>query len=112
MRQNNEISENNVNEENRENKEKQEKKPLSERVEDALDEAVYKTQNAIYGERNGLKEDLPATMEDPNGFRRINKFATRRNLGRMLLKNPKLLLIGLGIFFGVIAVAVVVALIV
>ena len=38
--------------------ENKDKKPITERVEDALDEAVYKAQNAIYGEKNGSGDGL------------------------------------------------------
>ncbi|MBQ8885960.1 MAG: hypothetical protein IJY62_06305 [Clostridia bacterium] len=83
-------------------------RPLSEKIEDKLDEVVYKAQNAVYGERKGLNEDIPATMEDPSGFRRINKHATRRNIGRMILRNPKIILIALGIFVGAIVLIAVI----
>lgn len=69
-------------------KNNKEKKNLAERVEDTLDEALYKVQNAVYGEKQG-SDDLPYTMEDPNGFRRINKYLTRRNLGLRIIRNPK-----------------------
>ncbi len=85
--------------------ENEEKKPLSEKIEDAVDEAVYKTQNAVYGERKGLHEDIPATMEDASGFRRINKFATRRNIALKIIKNPKILFVAAGILLAIIAVA-------
>ena len=38
--------------------ENKDKKPITERVEDALDEAVYKAQNAIYGRRTALATAL------------------------------------------------------
>lgn len=88
--------------------ENKEKKPVTERIEDTLDEALYKTQNAVYGEHTGTIDDVPATMEDPNGFRRINKHATRRNLALKILKNPKILLALIGVM---IAIAVIVAII-
>lgn len=72
-----------------------EKMPLGERIEDKLDEALYKTQNAIYGEKNG-SDGVPYTMEEPSGFRRINKFATRRNLALRLIKKPWLILVFIG----------------
>lgn len=53
------------------------KKPLDERIEDTLDEALYRAQNAIYGEKNG-SDDVPYTMETPSGFRRPIYFSTRR----------------------------------
>ena len=85
-----------------------ENKPLIEQVEDGLDEVVYKVQNKVYGERRGLNDDIPATMEDPNGFRRINKHATRRNISRKIISNPKIALIVLGL---IIAIVVIIALI-
>lgn len=87
--------------------ENKDERPISEKIEVALDEAVYKTQNAILGEREGLYQDVPATMEDPSGFRRVNRFATRRNLALKIIKNPKILLVALGV---IVAVAVVAAL--
>lgn len=51
------------------------KKPLDERIEDTLDEALYRVQNAIYGEKKG-SDDVPYTMEDASGFRRPISFAT------------------------------------
>ena len=38
------------------------KKPLDERIENTLNEALYRAQNAIYGEKNG-SDDVPYTME-------------------------------------------------
>lgn len=76
--------------------ENNQKKPLSERIEDTLDEALYQAQNVIYGEKNG-SDDIPYTMEDPNGFRRPVSFATRRNLALKLLKKPWLILVLVGI---------------
>ena len=67
------------------------KAPLGERIEEKLDEALYKTQNAIYGEKNG-SDDVPFTMEDASGFRRPISFATRRNLALRLIKKPWLIL--------------------
>ena len=46
---------------------KKQKKPLDERIEDTLDEALYRAQNSIYGEKNG-SDDLPYTMEEPSGL--------------------------------------------
>ena len=89
--------------------EDKEKKSLGERVEDGLDEALYRTQNAIYGERKSIDEDIPATVETPSGFRRINKFATRRNIGRTLLKNPKTALIVLGVAVAVVIIIAIVS---
>ena len=66
-------------------------KPLDERIEDTLDEALYRAQNAIYGEKNG-SDDVPFTMEDASGFRRPISFATRRNLALRLIKKPWLIL--------------------
>ena len=63
------------------------KAPLGERIEEKLDEALYKTQNAIYGEKNG-SDDVPYTREDASGFRRPISFATRRNLALRLIKKP------------------------
>ena len=68
-------------------KNNEDKRSLAEKVEDGLDQGVYKVQEAIYGERKGINEDIPATMEDASGFRRVNKFATRRNIGRWIEKN-------------------------
>ncbi len=59
-------------------------------------------QNATYGERKELYEDVPATMETPDGFRKINKSTTRRNLALRLLKNPKVTLILIGIILAII----------
>ena len=77
------------------------KKPLGEQIEDTLDEALYRVQNAVYGEKNG-SDDVPYTMEDPSGFRRINKFATRRNLALKLLKKPWLLPAFIGIVIAIV----------
>ena len=68
------------------------KKPLDERIEDTLDEALYRAQNAIYGKKNG-SEDIPYTMEDASGFRRPISFATRRNLALWLIKKPWIILV-------------------
>lgn len=81
--------------------EKEKKPPLSERIEDKLDEALYKAQNAIYGEKYGF-DDVPYTMEDPSGFRRPISFATRRNLALKLLKKPWLILAFIGIVLTII----------
>lgn len=83
-----------------------EKKSTIEKIEDLVDEAVYNTQNKIYGERKSINEDIPATMETSSGFRRINKYATRRNIGRMILKHPKIILVWLGV---IIVVAILVS---
>ena len=76
------------------------KKPLDERIEDTLDEALYRAQNAIYGEKNG-SEDVPYTMEDASGFRKVNKFATRRNIVLKLIKKPWAILVFIGILLAV-----------
>ena len=73
------------------------KKSTIEKIEDSVDEVLYNAQNKIYGERKSINEDIPATMETPEGLRRINKFATRRNIGRMILKHPKIILVWLGV---------------
>ena len=81
------------------------KKPLDERIENTLDEALYRAQNAIYGEKNG-SDDVPYTMEDASGFRRPISFAPRRNLALRLIKKPWLILafiavlIALGLIIG------------
>lgn len=80
-----------------------EKKSISEKIEDTLDEALYTTQNAIYGEKSG-SDDVPYTMEDPSGFRKINKFATRRNIALKFLKKPWLILVFIGIVVGIVLV--------
>ena len=36
-------------------------------------------------------------MEDPSEFRKVNKFAIRRNIGWKIIKNPKIVLIALGV---------------
>ena len=66
-------------------KNEQDKPPIGERIEDTLDEALYRAQNAIYGEKKG-SDDVPYTMDDPSGFRRINKHATRRNLALKFIR--------------------------
>ena len=81
------------------------KKPLDERIEDMLDEALYRAQNAIYGEKNG-SDDVPYAMEDASGFRRPISLATRRNLALRIIKKPWLILafiavlIALGLLVG------------
>ncbi len=84
---------------------KEDRKRLTERVEDALDETLYKIQNALYGERKSLKTDIPATMETPDGFRRIIRYATRRNIGLKLIRNPKFLLTIIGIIVAIVVIA-------
>ena len=88
--------------------EDKEKKPITEKIEDTLDETLYQVQNAVYGERKSIKEDIPATMEEANGFRRINKVETRRNIAKKILKNPKIVLASIGV---VVAVIVIIAVI-
>ena len=41
------------------------KKPLDERIEDTLDEALYRAQNAIYGEKNGSDDATSPTFPMP-----------------------------------------------
>lgn len=79
------------------------KKPLDERIEDTLDEALYRAQNAIYGEKNG-SDDVPYTMEDASGFRRPISFATRRNLALRIIKKPWLILAFIGIVIAIVFV--------
>ena len=86
---------------------KNKKKPILEKIEETLDATLYKTQNALYGKHNNLLEDIPATMEDPSGFRKINKFATRRNLSLRLIKNLKFILIALVIVATIVIIAIV-----
>ena len=86
----------------------EEKKSIGERIEDGVDEAVYHLQNAIYGEPSDPREDIPASLEDPSGYRRINKFGTRRNIGRWVLRHPKTILIALGVIAAVILLIVLV----
>ena len=64
-------------------------------------DALYHTQNAIYGKKNG-SDDVPYTMEDPSGFRRPISFATRRNLALKLIKKPWLILAFIGIVVAIV----------
>lgn len=46
----------------------------------------------------------PYTMEDPSGFRKVNKFAIRRNIGWKIIKNPKIVLIALGVIAAIVII--------
>ena len=71
-----------------------------ETVEDKLDELVYRAENAVYGEKKSLDEDIPATMHDENGYRKLNKYATRKNLGKSIIKHfPKIAFFAITIAF-------------
>ena len=72
--------ENNI-EENKDNEVKEPKEPLSERIDDKIDEIVGGAYDFIYGEKKDPNRDIPATMPDPdNEIRHINKVQTRRNI--------------------------------
>lgn len=43
-------------------------------------------------------------MEDPSGFRRVNKHATRRNIAWKLIKKPKIALIAMGVIAAIIII--------
>ena len=80
--------------------EEQEESPKEkETLEDKLDEVIFHAENALYGEKGDIQEDIPTTMYDSNGYRRINKYATRKNLSKLFIRHlPK-------IAFGFIALA-------
>lgn len=56
----------------------------SEKVEDTLDDVMGGVQDIVYGPKGSFTHDIPATMEDPNGIRHINKVQTRRNIRKRL----------------------------
>lgn len=94
-------------EEQKDGKNEQQTPPMDEKetLEDKLDEVLYRVQNAVYGERGSIDEDIPATMESPEGFRRPVGYATRRNLSKFLLKHlPKIVVGG----FALLVLAVVI----
>ena len=72
--------------------EEQEESPKEkETLEDKLDEVIFHAENALYGEKENIQEDIPATTYDSNGYRRINKHATRKNLGKLVIRHlPKI----------------------
>ena len=74
--------------------------------EDKLEGAMDSVQDFFYGERKSFTEDIPATMETPQGIRKINKVQTRRNIHKKLFgkKGPIILLIilGVGVLIGLI----------
>ncbi|MBQ7880149.1 MAG: hypothetical protein IJ317_05820 [Clostridia bacterium] len=47
-------------------------------------------------------------MEDPSGFRKVNKFATRRDLALKRIKNPKIALIAIGVIAAIVIVIAIV----
>lgn len=70
-----------------------------------MDEALYRVQDAIYGEKKG-NEDIPYIVEDPSGFRKINRFATRHNIALKLIKKPWLILLLFGIAIAIVVLVV------
>lgn len=83
------------------NNEENKNKSLSEKIDDAMDDAVGGLYDAIYGEGNDFTHDIPATMPDPdNEIRHINKVQTRRNFNKRFSKyilKGFLIVFGLGI---------------
>ncbi|MBQ8290083.1 MAG: aldo/keto reductase [Clostridia bacterium] len=75
---------------------------IAEGLEDKADGILYTVQNTLLGERESLYSDIPATMESPDGFRRIVKHMTRRNLALKFIKNPRILLTIIGITMAII----------
>ena len=101
----------NVENEGQAETEKKEKdnRSFGEKVEDTMDDVVYGVQNFLYGERKGLKEDIPATMPDPdNEIRHVNKQQTRANFSRKYgFKILKWMFLSIPIIIGIVIVAVI-----
>ena len=96
--------ENNNNENNNKNdnknikKKEKDNRSFSEKTEDAMDGFFGGLQDLMYGPGDNYTEDIPATIEKPNGIREINKVQTRRNFNKRFIFNKTFGKIVLGIF--------------
>lgn len=88
--------------------EEKDNRTFSEKLEDTLDDIVYNTQKAIYGDIDNFSENIPAMQRHPdNEIRHINKVQTRRNFNKWLFGKK-----GYKIIFAIFAVCIIIGLIV
>ena len=62
-----------------------EKIPLGEKIEDKADDIFGAMEDAIFGENPDFSKDVPASMVNGSGVRKINKVQTRKNLNKKIL---------------------------
>lgn len=56
---------------------------FSEKAEDVVEEVIENVQDVVYfGSGDDYQNDIPATIEKPNGFRKVVKVQTRKNFNR------------------------------
>ena len=75
---------------------------FGEKLEDTLDAAREKTEDFFYGEKGDFTDDIPATMYDSRGYRRVNKVQTRKNINKRIFAHKGfikgiLIVLGIGI---------------
>ena len=85
-------------------KEEKDTRTFGEKLEDKLDDVRAKTEDFFYGEKGDFTDDIPATMYDANGYRKVNKYQTRKNINKRIFAHKgfvKALLIILGLGIGI-----------